>query len=182
MLRLRALHVMGHGCARIAEATGASHRLIQRIVGGEARTVSPALRVTVARVYDRWWDKRAPERTRSERAAAGAARSRARRGGWSAPAALDDDQLDRPGYQPPHHGWLPATGTGTVGEPSVASSPPRPAVGPEPGRRPASPPGMNHDEPVPGGDTSKAASATVQGTRQTRETGRSPRAEREAQP
>jgi hypothetical protein len=113
MLRLRALHVMGHGCARIAEAAGTSRRLIQRVVRGETRTVAAALAAAVAEVYDHWWDKRAPERTHAERTAANAARGRARRAGWCAPAALDDDLLDQPGYQPPHR-WRPATGTGTA--------------------------------------------------------------------
>jgi hypothetical protein len=113
MLRLRALHVMGHGCARIAEAAGASRRLIQRVVRGETRTVTAALAAAVADVYDRWWDKRPLQRTCAEQAAANAARGRARRAGWCAPAALDDDLLDRPGYQPPHR-WRPATGTGTA--------------------------------------------------------------------
>ena len=76
-LRLRALHVMGHGSARIARALGASEDTIQRLVRGDARTVSPQLRDAVADLYDAWWDKRAPERTRAERAAAAAARRRA---------------------------------------------------------------------------------------------------------
>jgi hypothetical protein len=59
------------------------------------------------------WDKRAPARTRFERAAATAARKRAIAGNWCAAAALDDDQLDIPGYRP-RHGWKPATGTGTA--------------------------------------------------------------------
>jgi hypothetical protein len=118
MLRLRALHVMGHSSARIADATGASEPAIQRIVRGHAKTVSPALRDAVAQLYDRWWDKQAPGHTRTERAAANAARRRARNGDWCAGAALDDDQLDEPGYQPPH-GWRPARGTGAA--PKVAS-------------------------------------------------------------
>jgi hypothetical protein len=111
MLRLRALQVMGHGSARVARAIGASERMIQRIVHGDVQTVSPALRDAVAAIYDRWWDKQAPERTWAERAAANAARRRARRGDWCTGAALDDDQLDVPGYRPTH-GWNPATGTG----------------------------------------------------------------------
>jgi hypothetical protein len=58
-----------------------------------------------------WWDKRAPARTPSDRGAATAARKRAIAGNWCAAAALDDDQLDTPGYQP-QQGWIPATGTG----------------------------------------------------------------------
>jgi hypothetical protein len=111
MLRLRALQVMGHGSARIAGAIGVGERVVQRIVHGDTKTVSPALRDAVAWIYDAWWDKRAPERTRAERAAASAARRRAIRGNWCAGVGLDDDQLDRPGYQP-SWGWRPAHGTG----------------------------------------------------------------------
>jgi hypothetical protein len=111
MLRLRALQVMGHSCARVAQAIGATERMIQRIARGDVQTVSPALRDAGAAVYDRWWDKQAPERTWAERAAANGARRRARDGDWCAGAALDDDQLDVPGYCPAHS-WKPATGTG----------------------------------------------------------------------
>jgi len=112
-LRLRALHVMGHGSARIARAAGAHPVTIRNLVRGDARTVSTQLRDAVADVYDAWWDKRAPGRTRFERAAATTARKRAIAGDWCAPAALDDDWLDIPGYQP-EYGWKPATGTGTA--------------------------------------------------------------------
>ena len=112
-LRLRALHVMGHGSARIARALGVREQAIRQIVRGDARTVSPQLRDKVADLYDAWWDKRAPARTRFDRAAATAARRRAIAGNWCAPAALDDDLLDIPGYRP-RHGWKPATGTGVA--------------------------------------------------------------------
>jgi hypothetical protein len=110
-LRLRALHVMGHGSARIARALGVREDTIQRLVRGDARTVSPQLRDAVADLYDAWWDKRAPERSRAERAAAARARRRAAAGNWCAAAALNDDQLDIPGYRP-RAGYRPATGTG----------------------------------------------------------------------
>ena len=112
-LRLRALHVMGHGSARIARALGVREMTIRQIVGGDARIVSLKLRDAIGELYDTWWDKRAPARTRFERSAATAARKRAIAGNWCAPAALDDDQLDIPGYRP-RHGWKPATGTGTA--------------------------------------------------------------------
>ena len=112
-LRLRALHVMGHGSARIARAAGVHPVTIRTLVRGQARTVSAQLRDAIAGLYDAWWDKRAPGRTRFERAAATAARNRARAGDWCAAAALDDDWLDIPGYQP-EYGWKPATGTGTA--------------------------------------------------------------------
>ena len=112
-LRLRALHVMGHGSARIARALGVREETIQRLVRGDTADVSPNLRDTVTDLYDAWWDKRAPERTRAERAAAARARRRAAAGNWCAGAALDDDQLDKPGYRPLRR-WRPATGTGTA--------------------------------------------------------------------
>ena len=102
---------MGHGSARIARALGVRETAISELVRGDARTVSPKLRDKVTALYDAWWDKRAPERTRFERGAATAARRRAIAGNWCAAAALDDDQLDVPGYRP-RQGWKPATGTG----------------------------------------------------------------------
>jgi hypothetical protein len=112
-LRLRALHVMGHGSARIARALGASEKTIRKLVRGDAKTISPALRDAIADLYDTWWDKRAPGRTRFQRGTATAARRRAIAGNWCAGAALDDDQLDIPGYRP-RQGWKPAAGTGTA--------------------------------------------------------------------
>jgi hypothetical protein len=139
-LRLRALQVMGHGAAAVARAVGASERMIQRIARGDAQTVSPVLRDGVAAIYDRWWDKQAPAHTAPERAAASAARRRARRGDWCAGAALDDDQLDQPGYQPAH-GWRPARGTGTA-SPTGAAARAAPRTGAPhtaPGHAPAPP-------------------------------------------
>ena len=112
-LRLRALHVMGHGSARIARALGVREMTIRRIVRGDASTVSTGLRDAITGLYDAWWDKRAPERTRSERGAATAARRRAVAGNWCAGAGLDDDDLDAPGYRPTS-GWKHATGTGAA--------------------------------------------------------------------
>jgi hypothetical protein len=112
-LRLRALHVMGHGSARIGRALGVREMTILALVRGDTTTISPNLRDAIADLYDTWWDKRAPGRTRAERAAASAARRRARAGNLCAAAALDDDQLDDPGYRP-RSNWRPATGTGTA--------------------------------------------------------------------
>ena len=114
-LRLRALHVMGHGSARIARAVGVRQETIRKLVRGDTTMIAPQLRDTIIAVYDAWWDKRAPERTPSERGAAAAARKRAIAGNWCAAAALDDDELDNPGYRP-RWGWKPATGTGIAGD------------------------------------------------------------------
>ena len=112
-LRLRALHVMGHGSARIARALGAREMTIRMLTRGDTSSVSPQLRDAIADLFDAWWDKRAPERTRAERAAATLARRRASACNWCAAAALDDDQLDIPGYRPRSR-WRPATGTGVA--------------------------------------------------------------------
>jgi transcriptional regulator with XRE-family HTH domain len=104
-LRLRALHVMGHGSARIARALGVREMTLRQIVRGDAVTVSTSLRDAATDLYDAWWDKRAP--------AATAARRRAIAGNWCAGAGLDDDQLDTPGYKP-RSNWKPAAGTGTA--------------------------------------------------------------------
>jgi plasmid maintenance system antidote protein VapI len=112
-LRLRALHVMGHGSARIARALGVRETTIRHLTRGDTPTISVSLRDAVTDLYDAWWDKRAPERTGPERAAATAARRRAIAGNWCAGAGLDDDDLDTPGYRPKSN-WKPATGTGTA--------------------------------------------------------------------
>jgi hypothetical protein len=112
-LRLQALHVMGHSSARVARAVGVHPQTIRDLVRGDATTIGLQLRDAITAVYDAWWDKRAPARTPAERRAATAARKRAITGNWCAAAALDDDLLDTPGYQPTW-GWKPATGTGTA--------------------------------------------------------------------
>jgi hypothetical protein len=111
-LRLRALHVMGHGSARIARALGVREMTIRGIVRGDAPTVSARLRDAVTDLYDAWWDKRAPERTRFERSGHRCPPQGDRRQ-LCAGAGLDDDELDVPGYRPAS-GWKPATGTGTA--------------------------------------------------------------------
>ena len=99
-LRLRALHVMGHGSARIARAAGVHPVTIRKLVRGDARTVSQHLRDAIADLYDAWWDKRAPGRTRFERAAATTARNRA--------MSRKLVRRRRPGRRPARHPRLPA--------------------------------------------------------------------------
>jgi len=110
-LRLRALGAMGHSDDRIARPLGLSRSVVTKIINRTTRTVTPALRADVIALYDAWWDKRPPENTPAERAAAALARNRARRRRWCTGMGLDDDDLDAPGYQPLCT-WRPATGTG----------------------------------------------------------------------
>ena len=115
-LRLRALVAMSHSQARIARALGQPDWIISRVINGVIREVSPQLRADAAALYDAWWDKRPPENTFTERIAAAAARARAQRCRWPQPMALDDDDLDTPGYRP-RGGWRPAIGTGVADDP-----------------------------------------------------------------
>jgi hypothetical protein len=111
MWRLRALVAMGHTCSRMAAATGIPPGMLRRIVRGEARTVSPELKQVVTALFDTWWDKTPPRRTRREELAADNALKRAAFNDWPCPAGLDEDELDRPGYQP-QCGWRYARGAG----------------------------------------------------------------------
>jgi hypothetical protein len=113
MWRLRALVAMGHTCSRMAAATGVPPATLRRIVRGEARTIRPELHQAAIALFDAWWDKTPPRRTRREKLAAGTALKRAALHDWPCPAGLDEDELDRPGYQP-HYGWRYARGTGVA--------------------------------------------------------------------
>ena len=53
-LRLRALHVMGHGSPRLARALSARKTTVQELVSGKARTVSPRLRDAIIDLYEAW--------------------------------------------------------------------------------------------------------------------------------
>ena len=115
MWRLRSLVAMGLDGRRIADALRVRPDAIQVILGGEAETVSSGFRDLTCQLWDAWWDKRPPERTRSERGRARDARKRAELAGWCTPLGLDEDQLDEPGYRP-YARYRAATGTGTAGE------------------------------------------------------------------
>jgi len=115
MWRLRSLVAMGHDARRIADALRVRPDVIQVILRGEADTVSSGLRDLACELWDAWWDKCPPERTRGERGRAGAARRQAELAGWCTPLGLDEDLLDEPGYRP-YARYRAATGTGTAGE------------------------------------------------------------------
>jgi len=119
MWRLLALVAMGHSCTRMASATGIPPATLRRIVRGEALTITPELRQVVTALFDAWWDKAPPCRTRQEKLVAHGARRRAALHNWPCPAGLDEDELDQPGYRP-RCGWLPATGTGVADQPIPA--------------------------------------------------------------
>lgn len=120
MWRLRSLVAMGHTCARMAAATGIPPATVRRIVRGEALTISPELRRAVTALFDAWWDKTPPQRTRQEKLAARTARKRAARSNWPPPAGLDEDELDQPGYRP-QSGWRHARGTGVADDHPLAA-------------------------------------------------------------
>jgi hypothetical protein len=113
MWRLRALVAMGHTCSRMAAATGIASTTLRRIVRGEALTVSPELQHVVVALFEAWWDKTPPRRTQREELAVGNALKRAGLNDWPCPAGLDEDELDKHGYQP-QCGWRYARGTGVA--------------------------------------------------------------------
>jgi hypothetical protein len=113
MWRLRALVAMGHTCTRMAAAIGAPPTTLRRIVRGEALTISPGLRQAVTALFNAWWDKTPPLRTRQEKLAAESALKRAALNDWPPAAGLDEDDLERPGYQP-QCGWRYARGSGVA--------------------------------------------------------------------
>jgi hypothetical protein len=111
MWRLRALVAMGHTTRRIATALGISNHIIGPLIRGERATVTAPLRDDITRLFGAWWDKRPPSPTAAERTAACKARQRAAVNNWPCPAALDEDELDRPGYTPTAR-WRYAHGSG----------------------------------------------------------------------
>jgi hypothetical protein len=111
MWRLRSLIAMGHPTGRITAALAAPAHVIEPLIRGDRATITTTLAGDIGRLFEAWWDKQPPQRTPAEKAAASKARHRAARHGWPCPAALDDDDLDQPGYQPSAQ-WRHACGTG----------------------------------------------------------------------
>jgi hypothetical protein len=111
MWRLRSLIAMGHDGARLAAALGESPDVVRRIIRGQTRTITPTLHTTTCQLWNAWWDKTPPRRTTAERSAASRALQQAQARNWPAPAALDEEQLDEPGYRP-YSRYRHAVGTG----------------------------------------------------------------------
>jgi hypothetical protein len=131
--RLRSLIAMGHTTGRITTALGTSPTTVQALVRGERATVTTGLAGDITHLFDAWWDKRPPRQTRWEKTAACKARHRAAGHNWPCPAALDDDELDQPGYKPAA-GWRYARGTGTAERDPLGKNRDKP---PEPSQAPA---------------------------------------------
>ena len=115
MWRLRSLMALGHTSGRITRALGASANIIGPLIRGERFTVTGSLREDINRLFDAWWDKQPPRRTPAEKTAARKALQRAAVNNWPCPAAMDEDELDLPGYKPAAR-WRYACGTGIAGD------------------------------------------------------------------
>jgi hypothetical protein len=115
MWRLRSLLAMGHASGRITRALGTSRKITGPLIRGDRVTVRASLREDINRLFDAWWDKRPPRRTPAEKAAACRALQRAAVNNWPCPAAMDEDELDLPGYEPDAR-WRYAQGTGIAGD------------------------------------------------------------------
>ena len=135
MWRLRSLVAMGHDAGRIARALQIHPTTIQKLLRGETAEVEPELRDLGCQLWNAWWDKRPPERTRTERRQASAARRRAEQHGWCPPLGLDEDELDEPGYRP-YSRYRKASGTGVAaGFHPLSSTEERPEIGVKASRR-----------------------------------------------
>lgn len=115
MWRLRSLVAMGHTTGRIARALAAPAHVVEPLIRGQRATVTTALRDDIHRLFDAWWDKQPPRHTPPQKAAARKALQRAAVHNWPCPAALDEDELNLPSYQPTAR-WRYAHGTGITTE------------------------------------------------------------------
>ena len=111
MWRLRSLIAMGHATGRITTALAAPAHVIEPLIRGDRATITTTLAGDIGRLFEAWWDKQPPQHTPAEKAAASKARHRAARNNWPCPAALDEDDLDQPGYRPSAR-WRHALGSG----------------------------------------------------------------------
>lgn len=110
--RLRALVAMGHSAASIAAGAGTDVDAVRDLIRGDAGQVSRRSEARYREVYAAWWDRTPPARSYHEHAAVTRQLSRAAREGWPTGMALDDDELDQPGYSPGRRRWLRAQGRG----------------------------------------------------------------------
>ncbi len=115
MWRLRSLVAMGHTTQRIAAALGTTSGMINPLVTGQRVTVQAPLRDDITRLFDAWWDKHPPQQAPADKTASIHALQRAAVHNWPCPAALNEDQLDTPGYQPTDR-WRYSKGTGPAAE------------------------------------------------------------------
>ena len=102
--RLQALIALGWSVRRLADDHQLDRQALDRALAG-----APVLARTAAAVrvmFDAIGDRRPPETTPLERAAASRARNVARAHRWPSPADWDDDDLDDP-YSPPPAGYRP---------------------------------------------------------------------------
>lgn len=98
--RIEALACMGWSMRALSRALGWHQDRLQVLLSIPGGGVSPANRDRIAALYDELWDKRPPERTRSERISASRPRALAARNGWAPPLAWDDDTIEDPDATP----------------------------------------------------------------------------------
>jgi hypothetical protein len=122
MLRLRALVAMGWSAAQLANFLVLGEHEVQRLISGTVATAEPGVAFSVRELFDAIWDLRPPERTRSERSTATAARRRAAVRDWCCGAGLDDDRLDADPAYKPEFGYRPATGVDVADDISLQTS------------------------------------------------------------
>jgi hypothetical protein len=98
-----------------AAVLGSASHIIAPLIRGDRATITTPLREDITRLFDAWWDKQPPRRTPGEKTAVRKTLQRAAVHNWPCPAALDEDDLDQPGYQPTAR-WRYAHGTGIAAD------------------------------------------------------------------
>ena len=93
--RLRSLVAMGHSGRRMALALGISEDRVHRLLNDKVAEIDGHTFWLVHSLWEAWWDKRPPARSRAEKAAITVAYQRAARKRWPTPANLDEEDLDR---------------------------------------------------------------------------------------
>lgn len=105
--RLQALVHQGWSVQKLANRLGVDRQRLDSLVHGLHAMVTAETAVAVRELYDDLWDQAPPERSREDRSAAAAARTRARRAGWAPPLAWDEDTIDDPAAVPQHEVTVP---------------------------------------------------------------------------
>lgn len=97
--RLQALTTLGWSAAQLAHQAGLDRQVIDGAITSTRQQITQANADTIARLYDRLWNRPAAPSIGASRAIARAAKA-----GWLPPLAWDEDQIDDPTYQPARAG------------------------------------------------------------------------------
>ena len=119
--RLRSLVAMGHSGRRMALALGISEDRVHRLLNEKVAEIDGHTFWLVHSLWEAWWDKRPPARSRAEKAAITVAYQKAARRRWPTPANLDEEDIDRLADYRPKPGWKHGTGVAVADDYPLAA-------------------------------------------------------------